>query len=399
MRPDLFIKDSDRKQHNRRPAPLRTDGSNAFARHSMAVRVPGLIQETVARNPDYPRAVKEAFERLYDEVVGDAPLRLFAPPAPDFDLWTARFAPHRGATWLDAEWFFCEMLVYRRMMEAGQYWATLRDPFEPFKREELASASLWETLAAALDTRGAPDERLAAHLTYTLWGNRIDLSLKQTAALGTSARREHLLADDIPRVVRHLLGGPPGDVHLMMDNAGTEQALDFALVDLLLAEKIARTVTLHVKMHPVLVSDVIVADVHTLLGCMTRRGGEAARLAARLKEHLDAGRLVVVPDFFWNTSGRLWELPPRLYEPMKSARLVLSKGDVNYRRATNDALWPPGVGLADAVRGFPAPLLALRMLKSDTLVGLDADLHARLDATAEADWRTSGAYGVAQFVP
>lgn len=365
----------------------------------MAVRVPGIIRETITLNPDYPPSVKDAFERLHDEVVGDAPLRLFALPAPDYDVWAGRFAAHRGETWLGTEWFFAEMLVYRLMMEAGRYWATLRDPFAPHKREELTAPTLWEVLGAALDVPGPLEERIAARLTYALWGNRIDLSLKQSAALGTHSRSEHLLTDDLPRVVDHLTSAPPGDVHFIMDNAGTEQALDFALVDLLLSERVARTVTLHVKMHPVLVSDIIVADIHLMLDAMQQRGGDASALAARLTEHLDAGRLVVVPDFFWNTDGRLWELPPRIAEPLRAARLVIGKGDANYRRATNDALWPPGASLAEAVGPFPAPLLLLRTLKSDTLVGVDAAVQARLDASGERDWRTSGAYGVAQFAP
>ncbi len=155
--------------------------------------------------------------------------------------------------------------------------------------------------------------------------------------------------------------------------------------------------TLHVKMQPVLVSDAIVADVHMLLDAMARRSGRVAALARRLEEQLGGGRLSIVPDFFWNTAGRLWELPPRLYEPLEDAGLVIAKGDINYRRATNDALWPPGTSLAEAVGSFPAPLLVLRTLKSDTLVGIDADRQARLNAEAGAGWRTSGAYGVAQF--
>ncbi|ARA93872.1 MAG: protein-glutamate O-methyltransferase family protein [Bacteroidetes bacterium] len=383
-----------------RPPALRTDGSNAFAHHSMAVRVPGIIRDTLARNPDYPPSVQDALRRLHDEVVTNAPLRLFAAPAPDHDLWAARFRAYEGETWLGSEWLFCEFLVYRLMVDAVRYESTLRDPFAPVKQEEMTSEALWEVLGSTLARTGdeAPIEaRLTGRLLATLWGNRIDLSLTQTAALGTEAGDEHLLANDLSQAVSHLLGTEPGAVHILMDNAGTEQALDYALVDLLLGAGLARTVTLHVKMLPVLVSDVLVADIHTLLDAMTRRGGEAAALAARLRGYLDAGRLRIVPDFFWNTAGRLWELPPRLHEPFRQARLVVSKGDANYRRASNDALWPPGVPLAEAVRGFPAPLLLLRTLKSDTLVGLDAATIARMDAGAEPDWRTSGAYGVAQF--
>jgi hypothetical protein len=134
-----------------------------------------------------------------------------------------------------------------------------------------------------------------------------------------------------------------------------------------------------------------------MLDAMTYQGGQAAELAGRLRGHLETGRLRLVPDFFWNTPGRLWELPPRIAEPFRQAHLVITKGDANYRRATNDAIWPPDTALADAVHPFPAPLFVLRMLKSDTLVGVDANLHDRMEASGEADWRTSGAYGVAQF--
>jgi hypothetical protein len=82
---------------------------------------------------------------------------------------------------------------------------------------------------------------------------------------------------------------------------------------------------------------------------------------------------------------------------MQTAQLAIMKGDVNYRRATNDALWPPDAHLTDAVDGFPAPVLLLRTLKSDTLVGIGAGTFARMDAAAETDWRSNGTYGVAQF--
>lgn len=380
-----------------RPAPVRTDGSNAFARHSMAVRVPSIIQETLDRNPDYPSLVKDALGGLRDALREDAPLTLFDPPAPDYDLWAGLFAPHEGETWLGSEWIFSEVLAYRLMMAAARFWDTGRDPFLPFKEEEWASDALWDALGTALSIEGNREERLAARLVMALWGNRIDLSIKQAAAQGTRARAEHLLADDVPAAVVHLTGHAPGEVHLVMDNAGTEQALDYALADGLLTDGLAETVMLHVKMHPVLVSDVTVPDVHRLLGGMRAHGGDAAALAKRLYSYLEAGRLRIVPDFFWNTAERMWALPPRFRTAMEGARLVLMKGDFNYRRATNDALWPPGVPLADAVRDFPAPLLLLRTLKSDTLVGVEAETIEHLDATAGPDWRTSGTYGVAQF--
>ncbi|MBX2822454.1 MAG: protein-glutamate O-methyltransferase family protein [Rhodothermaceae bacterium] len=380
------------------PLPIHTDATNSFAHHSMAVRVPRIIQDTIARNRTYSSTILNELSQLHDAIVGDAPLRLFTPPAPDYDLWAPRFESKQGETWLHTEWLFAEMLAYRLMVQSCQYWSTLRDPFAPFKQEELESTALWNTLSKALDKFGNKEDRLARCLQFSLWGNRMDLSLKQAASLGTQADEEHLLTNDIPAVVEYLMSNPPGAIHIIMDNAGTEQALDLVLVDHLLSEKITERIILHVKMQPVLVSDAIVADVHTLLTQMTKNSTITNLLAIRLKSYLNKGLISIVPDFFWNTAGRLWELPRRIYTPFKDARLVISKGDLNYRRATNDAIWPADATLTDALIDFPAPILALRTLKSDTLVGVSEEKQNHLDAGSDPDWRTSGAYGVAQFI-
>ena len=381
------------------PPPVRTDGSNAFARRSMAERVPGILDDTIERNPDYPQRIRDALRDLSEQIAGDEPLRPIRPPAPDLDLWRRRFAPHEGDTWLDADWFFAETLAYRLVLEACDYWTTRRDPFAPFKQEELSSDALWATLEAALDAAdaaGSRDEKLGGLLTAALWGNRMDRSVARSREQGTAASDEHLLANDLPGATRHLLAGEPGEVHVIMDNAGTEQVLDFALTDALLDTEAVRSVVLHVKMQPVLVSDAIGADVEKALQAMEQRSDEVAALAHRLREYAGCGRLGIVPDFFWSTDGSLRELPPRLYDAMQGARLVISKGDANYRRITNDALWPPDAAFTDAAQGLPVPLLALRTLKSDTLVGVGGEQRARLDEE-HSDWRTSGTYGVAQF--
>jgi hypothetical protein len=127
-----------------------------------------------------------------------------------------------------------------------------------------------------------------------------------------------------------------------------------------------------------------------------RRGGEPAKLALRLDAYASDKRLSVVPDFFWTTTGRLWELPVRLQESFRGAALVVAKGDINYRRLTNDAIWPPGSSPDQPVAEFRAPMLMLRTLKSDTLIGVSAENLDQLNRTAPPDWRTSGAYAVAQ---
>jgi len=380
------------------PSPVRTDGSNAFARRSMAERLPGIFEDVLKRNPDYPSGIQRDVQALRTSIVEDQPVTLFDPPAPDHDLWAHRFAPREGETWLGTDWFFAEVFAYRHLLAACRYWTARRDPFRPFKKEELHSETLQHEVEEALGVEGTLRDRLQHRLRGCLWGNRMDLSMQSVVAQGTSAEDEHLLSNDLPAVVDRLLAEEAGPVHLILDNAGTEEAFDLMLADLLLERGLASTVMLHVKMTPVLVSDVVGEDVYWLLDVLESHGGAPAQLAGRLRDHLRDGRLRVVPDFFWNLDTPLREVPPRLQRTFNDATLVVSKGDANYRRITNDALWPPDATLSDAVGPFPAPLLALRTLKSDTLVGVEPDTTARLDRQDEG-WRTSGTYGVAQFAP
>ena len=98
---------------NIRPPSVRTDGSNTFARRSMAVRVPSIIRETVVRNDDYLPSVRGALLALAGNIENDLPLTLFHPPAPDHDLWAVAFYPFAGDSWLSTEWLFAELYAYR----------------------------------------------------------------------------------------------------------------------------------------------------------------------------------------------------------------------------------------------------------------------------------------------
>jgi hypothetical protein len=89
-------------------------------------------------------------------------------------------------------------------------------------------------------------------------------------------------------------------------------------------------------------------------------------------------------------------MPNDLETPFRAARLVVLKGDANYRRALNDALWPPETPFSDVLSYFPAPLLALRTLKSDAIVGLRPGQADELDRSDPA-WRVNGKRGVASL--
>ncbi len=381
-----------------RPPPIRTDGSNAFAHRTMAVRLPEIIRETQRLNPDYPPEALAALEALACDLESDAPI----PPLDD-PVWAALLARHRGETWQDTDWFFAETYVYRLIVAAVGWEEAGRDPYTPHKIEAIHSPALQQTLDQAL-ALPPDDARLANLLLADLWGNRIDLSIPTIAARGTAAAAADLLVDERQIALDHLLSREPGEVHVVLDNTGTELALDLVLADALL-DGAAERVILHAKRHPTFVSDATYDDVLTFLAAMTGRdsiigvkgfGAVAKEVGTRLQTALLDGRLLVEPDIYWNSGWFLWEMPPRFEDFFSRAALVIFKGDANYRRIVGDALWDAATPFSQVVDDFPAPLLALRTLKSDPIVGLAPGQADQLDASA-AGWRTDGARAVAQF--
>ena len=71
------------------------------------------------------------------------------------------------------------------------------------------------------------------------------------------------------------------------------------------------------------------------------------------------------------------------------------KGDANYRRLLGDAHWPPTTSFAQATGYFPAPLVALRTLKAEIIVGLRSGEAERLQ-TEDPAWLVNGKRGVVQ---
>jgi hypothetical protein len=377
------------------PPPLRTDGSNEFARFSMQVRVPRIARDVLDRNPGYPGGIRDAIARLAVDIENDALVPAPRAPSPDVADWNRAHADHARETWLAAEWFYAELAFYRELSRACRFWETGRDPFEPAKEEELAGERPWERLNAALSGRGSREERILALLDDGLWGNRVDLSY--TVAASRARADGDLLVDERATAVPRL-SAPGAKVHVVADNIGAELALDLALVDTILEDSAAR-VTLHVKMQPVFVSDAITRDVWRLVERMRERGGDARKLAERLLAGFEADRVAIAPDPFWSGPRFLWEAPAHLRSELGSATIVVLKGDANYRRLVGDAPWPPSAPFAAAAGYVPVPLVCLRTMKSDPVLGLPAGLAERLD-TSEPRWRIDGQRGVAQtYVP
>jgi uncharacterized protein with ATP-grasp and redox domains len=370
----------------------------------MAVRVPAIVDQVLARNADYPAEVRAELAALSAALRQDAPLPASHVKGPDPRAWSQALAERRGESWLATDWFFAETYLYRRVIDAVELWSTERDPFRPHKREEYAGVAHAQALAGALDialgsaagaARADPRERTQRLLLAAVFGNRADLSFS-TSSGDWRAQAGDLLLDD-SEATAHLLHETTGMLHIVADNAGTELSVDLVLCDYCL-HVLGADVVLHVKQHPTFVSDATRADVLWFLehAAWQAWGGVAQACRERLLAALASRRLQIAPHPFWNGPLSLWELPPDLEQQFFGARLVVLKGDANYRRALGDAIWPADTPFAHATAYFPAPLLSLRTLKSDPIVGLSLERAALLDQTSPK-WRVDGQRGIASL--
>lgn len=404
------------------PPIIHTSEPGSFAHNTLKVRVPGILDETLALN-DFPATITTALVGLRNEIT-DGAIRALQEDAADRWFWDAAVQPHIGASWLDVPWYFAEAYVYRRLLEATQYFQP--GPWQGFDPFAAKKATEWQPDAAprAVDHMldrlpRDPNSRFLALLQGSLWGNRADLSYEVSARLarqdrdGSADQLDKLLIDDSPAVWQHL--AYPDIQHAMLlsrraeadsettvpsvaliaDNAGTELLMDLALVDHLLSSGLASQVDLHLKPQPFFVSDATVRDVASGLRALAEGSQRTQLLAQRLWSALDAGKLRLQTHWFYASSLFFSELPDDLYQRLSAVHLVIVKGDANYRRLLGDAHWPFTASFAEAIGDFPAPMVALRTLKAELMVGLGPG-QAEVLAAEDPTWLVNGRRGVIQ---
>lgn len=363
-------------------APVVRGVAGSFAGSVLYQRHPKLVAQVRAAHP-YPPGIAAALDALADEITRD-----------QIDT---------GESWSALPFLAAECYFYRRLLNAVGYfgpgpWQGV-DPFAPAKNAELDDPALDSDLRDLdrLATLDEPARRQALTLA-SLWGNRADLGFLLSDP--DSAARERsaaLLVDDSAGMWRLLDERPAGPVTVVADNAARELLPDLILIDHLLAAGLATRVELHIKPYPYFVSDATTADVLATLRRLRNSDGFARRAGDRLWQALTTDRLILIAHPFAVAPMPYAEMPDELAARLAASSLTIMKGDLNYRRLVGDQHWPATTPFAERVGYLPGPVVSLRTLKSDVLVGLDDATLRGLDAEApDGGWRTTGAHAVIQ---
>ena len=381
-----------------RPAPILSGVPGSFAHGVFCERHPKLVERLLEALPLGP-AERTAIGRLLTESTTGV-LEPLPEGARDRGRWQRWGSELYGKPWGEAPFLWAESYFYRKLLEATGYFAPGPwfgvDPFAPFKTAELTGRTVDEQLrvlpAGAAD--GRERDRL---LTSALWGNRADLGFQLTAS--PAARPDLLLVDDGALLWSALEAAADPVVSLIADNAAGELVPDLVLVDHLLTTGLASRVTVWVKPYPYYVSDATMNDVVATIGYLgTSPYPDAARIGQRLHDAAGDGHLSIRTHEFFCAPLSFADMPADLRADLAAATITVLKGDLNYRRLVGDLHWPPATRFGRTTGHFPSPLIALRTVKSDVVVGLTTQQITELDA-ADPQWRTSGEHALVQADP
>ena len=368
------------------PPPIAAYAPDSFALFTIQQRLPRMLADVRAQLAPRHRS-DPRWAALEAALLHAAPIDL-EPLCAESTFWSDKLGSLVGRTWSDLSFFELEFLFQLAIRSIAHALEPGLDVFAAARRAALADAL--PRVASAAESQSS--RTLEEVLLRSALGNAEDLS--QLAGTRTGAAAVTLLHDQRADLVSQLRSAT-GTIQLLADNAGSELCFDLLLVDRSLTEQPGR-IELQLKPRPMFVSDALRSDVEETVAAFERRA-ELAGAGARLRSALDTGRLALRAPDDWSEPRAMNALDPELERALRSASLVLVKGDLNYRRFFEDRAWPADTPVQRASVAHGMHAYGLRVLKSDSIVGLARARVAELDAN-DPSWRSSGRYAIVQRI-
>ncbi|KAL1124632.1 hypothetical protein AAG570_001256, partial [Ranatra chinensis] len=364
--------------------------------------------------------------QLKNHIQTDKPLDLLVDLDPDLKQWNndleKKIEKYGTPSFFNCDWLFAECYLYRKLREIFSL-TRLLFSFDPFvyqkstvlndslpKITELIEFLTYNGHLNPQELNGSEKKSaLTTLIKNALWANQIDLALSG----GSTEVKHHLLndidkwndkilVDDLPKVYPIILSDKTDKVvEYILDNSGYEFLSDLCLADFLVTKCGVKTINFRVKRIPWYVSDVTMTDFKktiSALGSYTHP--LCKKLAEKWQTYLDTGVWRVHSDQFWCLGLSYTNMPkidPILYQSLAKSDLIIFKGDLNYRKLVQDVNWDPTTAFSLSLGKFhPAPLVALRTCKADTIAGLGIGIAEKAAQISE-NWLVSGEFAVIQF--
>ncbi|EFN74727.1 UPF0364 protein C6orf211-like protein [Camponotus floridanus] len=327
-------------------------------------------------------------------------------------------------TWFNTTWLYCETYMYRILAQEIGLTSSIQsyDPFEYIKQAAFVNCiDSMNILASYVNdivcnkeyNKENSKNDFSRLLKLSLWGNRYDLS----ASVGSLQEHtnnvlnmadsldENILVNNwelVWNIVKEKTNKRVDNIHIVLDNAGCEFFSDLCLAAFLVTIAPATKITFHVKAYPWYVSDTTVQDFHWTLDHLNSLDHypNMKLMGKKFRNFMDREIWCIKAEPYWTGPydfRQMKEKDKKLYAQFSDAKLVIFKGDLNYRKLLSDINFEYNTNFATALGDFrPTNILSIRTLKSDICVGLSQGMVESL-FEKNKDWLITGEYGLIQI--
>ncbi|KAG8531402.1 uncharacterized protein KY384_003031 [Bacidia gigantensis] len=324
---------------------------------------------------------------------------------PDIADYNNHLAALRLPRWIDAPYLFTECYLYRRLrtfFALSTCWQD-HDVFFDLKAQAIEEgrdhifrvAKEYKTALEPVLTNTVEGGRLSRGVEAK-WNNEEDLfqSLCRSSVGTAGPEAANALIDHLKSAYTALQQVRDQQeeeqvIHIILNDAGPELYSDLCLAGYLVISGLASQIILHAKSFSWFGENAISSEVAHVLASSVSKVQDEDETFKFVTSHLntliqDNKITIAPPNDFWTSYHTFWQLPthsPNLYDEFRKAKLVIFKGDVNYRKLIGDRQWPSTTPFSSALgllgQGSGVRLLALRKCTSDAIVGLDARQHEK----------------------
>ncbi|XP_050294250.1 damage-control phosphatase ARMT1-like isoform X2 [Anthonomus grandis grandis] len=422
-----------------RNVPLTAFYKRSFAYHTVKNRMPVILTQVIdslVRNKegisnefgegsadDLKQAIGELSKLKY-EIQTNKPLTPLDEASEENRLYNSHITKQASedgeTTHFNTIWLLTECYMYARIKDIFRHTTRLKDfdyfqssKFEAYHKSRDLMVHLSEFIININNKVETCDkrEKILKMLKLNLWGNKCDLSISLGKVDGpgklhdTKELEQFVLVDDSENIYQALANSSitgQEEIDVVLDNSGYEVFTDLCMMDLVTSFSMAKKVNFHVKQIPWFISDVTEYDFNWTLNQLSQSDNSNMRkLGLKWKELVQNETWKIVVHPFWTLPfdfSYMKQYAPDLYNKLEMSKLIIFKGDLNYRKLFGDKNWDPITPPEEALQGFlPSRLCTLRTIKADIVVGLKPGVAEQCEKK-DVKWMENGDYGLIQFV-
>ncbi len=286
-------------------------------------------------------------------------------------------------TWLNSFHHGLRISYFHRLiLDKLDYFTSHIDPYKKLKQQSFQMIVQYESHDYCLS-------ELQVLLSHMLWSNKFDLVPE------VISEERVLITDHTKEIINFISKKRPQNIDIIADNSGKELYYDLVFMDLLLRNNYSNKFVYHVKNYPYNITDTTIEDVMWAVTYLKESKITYHRnLGKRIENFMNCKRLILTT-YPYSTLGFDQELSwGGINNLFEKTDLLITKGDFNYRKVVGWFYWTSQHKLEDVLGYLNVPILIIRTVKNEVLLGVENTPNLKQLETNTKDWWKKGIGGM-----